>query len=371
MIVEAIKEIILNLDGILEESELGEPFFGSHNYKAHSFNKEYFKPICLVKSDRKLAFVDGGNLELLSAPNFSIHLNRIYFNIFEGRTRIRNLNIPQMIEFFSVTFAVFENNEIFFKTRIFAIEKGFFSLMPLGKDLSFSSMDRKLMDGSSRADITRVASIARRFAEWKFSRYIVENELEKGDILVMDGTLRTAFRNETSYAEQAYNAAKRKGVIYSGLSKTSKRLFTTTGLSLLGALRKFAEDSEAAPMWYYYPIADSLSPEHEAAFFIVKLHEHAQRIFRYEIYGGQAKALPSEEINELICQLSINSSDVSFPGYPYGLIDADTNARVKYDELETYRIMLISEASRLGSWSKFLRHMQSVDAHSILNTLRG
>lgn len=370
MIGEVVKKVVKNLDGMIGESELGDPFLSSHNYRTHPFNVEYFKPICPMKSDRKLAFVDGGNSELLRAPNFSIQLNRIYFNMFEGRNRIQNLKIPQAIEFFSETYAVFKNDEIFFDTLIFPVEDGFRALLPSESDLSFCSTDRRLMIGGSRADISRVASIARRFAEWTFSRHVIENELQKGDILVMDGTLRTAFVNEANYAKEAYEIAKDKGVIYSGLSKTSK-LFTTTGLSLLGAVRKLAQVSKVGPLWYYHPIADSLSPEHEAAFFIVRLHEQAQRVFRYEIYGEQAKSLTPEEINEVLCQLSINSCDASFPGYPYGLIDADANARVRHDELETYRVMLLSEVSKLGSWSKFSMHMQSEDAHSILNMLRG
>ena len=368
--IEVVKKVIKNLDEKIGESELGEPFLSSHNYKTHPFNAEYFKPIRLVSSNRELAFVDGGNQELLRAPNFSVQLNRIHFTIFEGKKRIQNSCIPQTIEFFSATNAVFKYNEIFFDTSLFPVENNFSDLVPDESDLSFSSTDRRLMVGGSRADISRVASIARRFAEWKLSRCIVEKELDAGDVLVMDGTLRTAFVNEANYAREAYKAAKEKNIIYSGLSKTSK-LFTTTGLSLLGAVKKFAQDSEAGPLWYYYPIADSLSPEHEAAFFIVKLHEQAQRVFRYEIYGEQAKSLTPDEINEVLCQLYINSCDISFPGYPYGLIDADANARVRYDELETYRIMLLSEVSKLGSWPKFLRHMQSEDAHSILNMLRG
>jgi len=370
MISEVVKKVVKDLDGMMGESELGEPFLSSHNYRTHPFNVEHFKPISFVKSDRKIAFVDGGNRELLAAPNFSVQLNRVYFNIFEGRRRIQNSSMPQAVEFFSVTFAVFKNNQIFFDTSIFPVDDKFSGLMPSESDLSFSSADRRLMVGSSRADISRVASIARRFAEWRFSRHVVENELERGDVLVMDGALRTAFVNESKYAGEAYKIAKKRGVIYSGLSKTS-RLFTTTGLSLLGAVRKLAENSEVGPLWYYYPIADSLSPEHEAAFFIVKLHEQAQRVFRYEIYGEQAKDLTPGEINEVLCQFHVNSCDASFPGYPYGLIDADANARVRYDEVETYRVMLLSEVSKLGSWSKFSRHMQSEDAHSILNMLMG
>jgi hypothetical protein len=66
-------------------------------------------------------------------------------------------------------------------------------------------------------------------------------------------------------------------------------------------------------------------------------------------------------------QLSANSSDLSFPGYPYGLIDADLNARVKYNEIEKYRTYLSSEMSRKDCWQTFLDELQSVDAHETLD----
>ena len=59
------------------------------------------------------------------------------------------------------------------------------------------------------------------------------------------------------------------------------------------------------------------------------------------------------------------------PGYPYGLIDADDNARVKGDEAEANRIMILSEISSRGLWKKFQRYFHSSDAHDILNFLKG
>ena len=185
----------------------------------------------------------------------------------------------------------------------------------------------------------------------------------------MDGTLRTAFANESKYARSAYAVAKGRGVVYTGLSKAS-RLFTTTGLSLLGAMRKLAMDNNVGPIWYYYPVAESVSPEHEAAIFIAKLNDQSQRIFRFEIHAEQAKSMSQEDLNEIFSQLSANASDLTFPGYPYGLIDADDNARVKHEELETYRVMLLSEISKIGSASKFTRHMESTDAHNVLNLMK-
>jgi hypothetical protein len=368
--IEVVRKLVEDLNGAVDEEDLGKPCLSSHNYETHPFDKSFFKPVHIVESKRKLAFIDGGNAELVGAPNFSIQLNRVYFNIFRGRKRINDTCIPQRVEFLSATVAAFRDDQIFFDTSIFPVLDIFKERLPDPADLSFDSTDRRITIGNSRADISRVASIARRFAEWEYAKHVVENELDQGDIIVMDGTLRTAFKNELDYARAAYEVAKSKGVIYSGLSKTSS-LFTTTGLSLLGAVRKMATEVGVGPIWYYYPIARSLIPEHVAEIFIIKLHEESKRTFRYEINAEQVEALDDEEINEIFSQLCVNSCDTSFPGYPYGLIDADTNARVRQEEVQMYKMMLLSEVSKLGSWPKFSRHIESEDAHDILNMLRG
>ena len=370
MMSDVVHKVVQNLDEVMTEKNLGKPYLSSHNYRAREFDKSFFKPLKMVNSKRRLAFVDGGNQELVGAPNFSIQLNRVCFNIFEGRKRVHDESIPHKIEFFSATFAVFKEEKIFYNTSIFPVANTFSDLLPDERDLSFDSTDRKLMVGTARADIERVASIARRFGEWTFARQVVQNWLREGDVLVMDGTLRTAFQNEPKYAREAYSAAKSKGVIFSGFAKAS-RLLTTSGLSLIGALQKLANDAKPGPIWYYYPIAESLSPEHEAAIFIVKLNEFSDRVYRYEIHAGQAQSLGTDNLNEVLSQLSVNSVDVSFPGYPYGLMDVDTIARVRYNEVETYRLMFLSEISKMGSWPKFLRHIQADDAHTFLNSLRG
>jgi hypothetical protein len=369
MIGEAVRSLVEHLDINMPEEELGDPFLSSHNYRAYPLDVGHFKSIEPVDSSRRLAFVDGGNQELVGAPNFSIQLNRVCFNIFSGRQRAQPQFVPERIEFLSLTFAKFRNEQIYYDTSLFPMSEEIAGFLPDPSDLSFNSTDRRMMVGTSRADIDRVASVARRFAEWEFARLVIEKELSSGDILVMDGTLRTAFTHESKYAKAAYATARARRVIYTGLSKTS-RLFTTTGLSLLGAIRKLAAESGVGPVWYYYPIADSLSPEHEAAIFTLRLSAQSERVFRFEIHAGQVKELSTNDLNELFSQLSTNASDLTFPGYPYGLIDVDDKSRVRSEELGTYRVILFSEISRIGLSSKLQRHMQSVDAHETLNLLR-
>ncbi|MBC7091608.1 MAG: DNA double-strand break repair nuclease NurA, partial [Nitrososphaeria archaeon] len=337
-------------------------------YKIFPLSKENFKPIKEVESGRKIAFVDGGNQEVLGAANFSIQINRVYFNIFDGEKRILKGSLPNRVEFFSVTYSSFRNGEIFYDTSLFALRDSFKKLLPSESDLSFSSSDRTVMIGTMRADISRVASIARRFAEWSYAFHIVNNELEKGDVIMLDGSLQTAFTNESRYSNELYKIAKSKEVIVTGLSKTC-RLLTNTGLSLLGAVSKLADETPYNS--WYFPVAEAMSPDHNAIIYVIKLSPKAERIFRFEIYREQFLELGEREVDEVFSQLAKNSQDVSFPGYPYGLIDADNFSRVGDDEVEEYKILLLSEISKQGKWSKFAKYIRTVDAHAVLNMLGG
>lgn len=369
MIGDAVKKLVKGLSEKIESSGIGEPHFADHDYRPVKFHPDNFRKVNVVGNERKVAFIDGGNSELVGAPNFSVQLNRVYFNIFNGRKRITPTNLPKKIEFLSATVARFENEEVYYDTMLFPVSDDFVRFLPNPSDLSFNSLDRALMIGMARASVSRAASMARRFAEWSFARFIVEKELERGDILVMDGTLRTSVKNESDYALAAFAAAKGKGVIFSGLSKSS-RLFTTTGVSLIGAVRWLAKQHNVEAPWYYHPVAISLNPPLKASIYIVMLHPMAKRAYRFEIQAEQAKKLSEKDLGEIFSQLSLNSSDPSLPGYPYGLIDADDNARVRKSELETYRVMILSEISSLGEWEKISRHMHAVDTHSILNMLK-
>ncbi|MGC9014338.1 MAG: DNA double-strand break repair nuclease NurA [Thermoproteota archaeon] len=369
MSVEVAKKVIENLDEKIEEGDLGIPFFGDPRYIVYPLTKDRFMPIPDKENDRKIAFVDGGNQEILGAPNFSVQINRVYYNVFKGQDRILDCSLPNKIEFFSVSHSSFRNNDIYYDTKFFPIKEEFSKLLPDERDLSFSSADRTVTVGTMRADISRVASIARRFAEWAYAYHVVKNELNEGDVIVLDGSLQTAFKNESNYSAKLYEAANQKGVIVTGLSKTS-HLFTTTGLSLLGAVRKLADTHEIHERWYY-KVAEATSSDHNAVIFVTKLNQKAEYVFRYEVYRKQFLEMNKGEIDEIFAQLAKNSQDVSFPGYPYGLIDADRFARVREHEVENFQVLLLSEISKRGKWEKFAQHIRASDAHALLNILEG
>lgn len=371
MVTQAAKKIIELLDSHIQDHDIGNPYFSGKGYIAYPFEEKNFRPVVQSTSRRRLAFIDGGNMEVLRAPNFSIQVNRVYYCIFQGTKRVVDNDLPQRIEFFSATYSTFKDGGIYYDTFILPVRTEFKKFLPKEKDLSVNSLDRTIRIGDMRADISRAASLARRFAEWEFARHVIARELQEKDVIVTDGTLQTTYSNEWKYAKRAFATAKRKDVIFTGMAKTSN-LYTTTGLSLLGVIQKFARDLDTrSPTWYYYPVAEVRTPVHEASIFAVKLSQDAERIFRFEIYRDQAEQLTKENMDEIFGELSKNSSDIAFPGYPYGLMVADANARVRREEVERYQMLLLSEISKQGKWLKFALHIRASDAHDVLNMLMG
>jgi hypothetical protein len=369
MSIQAARKLIEHLDSKITEDDLGKPYLKGDGVKMFPSDKSGFTSINVADRNCKIAYIDGGNQELIGAPDFSIQLNRLYFGIWNGNQRVMGKQVPNRIEFFSSTNSRFADDQVIYDTSVFPVTEDLRTFLPKETDLSFDSLDRTVTVGTQRADISRVASIARVFAEWQLALAIVQDELTNGDILVLDRTLQTTFKNESKYLYQLVREAKKRGVIVSGLSKTCA-LFTDKGLSLMGALSKLAEDSDMQGEWYF-PVAEFNTLDHNAIFIVVKLNPESNSIFRYEIQREQYNNLSIREIQGIMYQLAKNSSDVTFPGYPYGLIDADRFARVSFQEVEYYKTLVLSQLLSKGSWEKISRHVRGKDAHDVLNTLIG
>ena len=197
---------------------------------------------------------------------------------------------------------------------------------------------------------------------------MVRKELEPGDIAVRDGTLQTAVTNESVPASSAFQAAVDRRVTLSALAKTSA-LFTSSGISLLAAVGKLARDAGAAGRWYYHPLVVNEHPEHRAEIYACRLHPASRHVFRFEILREQARALGEGPIARVFGALAANSSDLSFPGYPYGLIDADNQSRVRRNEKESLRALLASALAGNGSWERLRGHLGASDAHDVLDRI--
>jgi len=346
---------------------MGQPLFGDPRYSSFALSVDNFYPLPKLRKERRIAFVDGGSAEIIGAPNFAVSLTRLYFCSFKGDKRIEAANVPQKIDFYTVCYAVPRSNQIAYKTELVPVKEEWRKYLPDTEDLELDSFDRTIMYGLQRAPISRVLEVARVFAEWRFSSFIVQ-ELEEGDILVRDGTLQTTVTNESKYSDEAYQAALQRKVYFTALSKTST-LFTETGQPLFSAINALSENSRMKDdAWYYYPIAIITQPDHKAEMLAVKLHKQSEYVFRFEVLKDQVNKNNFGEVELIISALAENSKDVGFPGYPYGLIDADKFARVSMTEQALNEFQFRAAASQ-KVWEKISKFVKSSDAHEILNKL--
>src|SRR3989338_7534509 len=124
----------------LSSLEDGDPVFpGCKVYKLDDRNFHHIE-----NKDSKIAFVDGGNAEILQAANFSLSFIRVYANVFENGKKIS----AKRKEFYVLTSTAIDNDIIIYKTQIFSD----WIKMP-----DFHSNDPTIKDGLFSPDASKIA----------------------------------------------------------------------------------------------------------------------------------------------------------------------------------------------------------------------
>ena len=328
-------------DGILDAKY---PKFSGQGYRAYKIDAKNFHQINRFSSDKRIAFIDGGNAELLGGANFSLSIIRVCYLVYQNNRKIA----AKKFEFLALIQAHNENNEIWYKVSFFKTRNS----IDL-EETSFSSFDPTLMFGINRAEINSVTNAIRRFAELKLAKIIADNKIS--DVIVLDGNLQSTLTNENKYLDELYESCGKNSVVLAALSKTNS-LFADNGSLLSVVLERISK----LQSWFYYPIANIENSSHRAEIFFVKLHEKSNHVFRFEIFNVQ-----KPEAEEIINALASNCMDPIFIGYPYGLIEADRLARVSNQEKEALKTMfLVRLRSRDAE-----KCLSSANAHEILDKI--
>ena len=319
----------------------------SDKYKPFLINKKKFNIIESFKSKRAMVFLDGGNATIFQTPSMALHIIRLANATFRNNERAGNYKE----EFYALTRVFEEKEKFYYRTKIFSEKEG----RVCEEDLVFDIFDKNL-SATGRLDISRVGAIARRLAEIRFASGIAET-LEDGDVIVMDGTLESALPPEQKYLDELYRKCFEKNILVSALAKTTN-LLTDKGGTFAMALDDLAPEES----WYYHPVAECSAESHKADIYFVKLHRYSDYIFRFEIYREQKEM----DVSPVLGMLAANSNDISFPGYPYGLVLADRLARVSNRDCERIRAVFLAKAGQ--EWASIKRHIAS-DAHKVLDSI--
>ncbi|MFX0057387.1 MAG: hypothetical protein ACFE8J_03715 [Candidatus Heimdallarchaeota archaeon] len=319
---------------------------------------------------RKLGFVDGGTSSILSGADFNISLNRVAGVKFEKNKVSDLINTPEVIEFYTATILQpINDGKMAYNIHLFPRESKFKDFLP-NKEIIIPLDDVRIMVGFRfMPNIEIFGGVAMRFAEWTYAMKFIENELTSGDIFVRDGSLQTGYKNEILLVKNLYSVAVKNNVYITGLSK-SCRLITKNGDSLISLIDMIGNQKYSEEEWYYHPIHQITRADNLADVYFVKLHKYARSPFRFDIYLEQSKGLSQQEKEVIISNIAINSNDLSFPGYPYGLIKVDQLCKVGEREIEPQKIHLLSEFDSDIYQRFILPRIRSIDAHDLLNSIR-
>lgn len=281
------------------------------------FSQDNFQEIKSSAEKKTIAFIDGGQAEIINTGNFCLSFIRVFAVVLKGTQRTAQFSN----EFYLFTKSVFQNNDLLYVSKIYPLTTKIID----EKDLTLSSLDSSIRVGQERAPIAKIANMARRFAELALARRI------SADYLLLDGTSELTFKGEDKYLVLGNNVA--------ALAKTSS-LFTSNGSNPVVLLNQFGGEG----CWTYLV-------NEETSF--VKLHPQAQHVFRFE---GSRDILP---------YLIANCTDAVFLGYPYGLILADRMARVSNTEKKAFitRFLLKKENEKIK------KYLSATNAHDILDNL--
>lgn len=300
----------------------------------------------------RTAFVDGGNAQVDKSAAFVASLNRVCFTMYEGERRTEPKG-GSVAEFFSLTEFSKAVDNTRAETRLFP-QAGERHWLPDEGDLSLE------VAGVDEHD--RAASLPRKFAEQKAAASVAVNELDRGDVLVVDGLLQASIGNETKYSRELYDTAEDNGVILCGLAKTS-RTMTGAGRLLIPPIHRVGLEKLGHTTWFV-PVGTQKSWNDRGYSLVARLHEESDYVFRIEMLRNQYSKSVAERV---VASLAANSRDASIPGYPYGAIEADNVARVRGGHAQAARESIQASLMASPEWPAYERNVQAVSMHERLN----
>ena len=297
-----INEIAQHIKSSLIVNEDDSIVLNGTNYKV---GRDNFSTID-VSNGMSIAYIDGGQANVLTAANFCLSFLRIVGVVFKD-----NLKVKEYRKEFYLLVTVKENQ---FQTKLFGDK--------IIEEFSIDSKDTSIRVGNDTASITSVVGIARRCAELSLAREI------ESDYKVLDGTL------EVKYAEE-------KKYFSAGLSSLAKSstLCTSSGNSPVVLLNKLGPNA----IWKYFL-------NQKTSF--VKLNDNAKHVFRFE----GVDCLP---------YLVENCKDALFLGYPYGLLLADKLARISNEEKNSLKMKFLLDTKN----KEIAEYLFTQNAHNILDNL--
>jgi hypothetical protein len=272
-----------------------------------------------------VAAVDGSNAMLLDAGCISVALLRAAVCGFSaGSRRFRSVTPLRLV-----------------------------SLGQEARDGSFASLYRECFGGDPEATVRddepeRTAAVMRDTLEyWVALR--AADRLIRGDLLVLDGTLRVSHASHEPVLLRLIQTCAKKGI---RLCAVTKRTAITWGggLPLVPAALALAKTHSISPPWVLRVGEEGLdiTPYRQwrhGTTCVAALHPGSPLAFKIEVPG------PTDDpaLSETVSLLAGWADDGRVTGYPFPLLDAHRTARIPADALMRAKYDLLSGIGQSGS----------------------
>jgi hypothetical protein len=299
-------------------------------------NELSFTRIRHTESDGRVGAVDGGSATVAKGRSFLIVVYRAASVIFQNGKRIKQRTLPLKLEIISQA----------------AIPERYSSAY---KDLTGEVP-------SEAPGIEKMLDRLRLFSEWMLAQELLD-ELNRGDMLLIDGSLKASIAPPHNFFLRITQKAKEKGVHLVGVSKTST-LYWGDRSPLIPAVVKVGERFCPDCKWFCRISAEELrtkSPSYFGTIYVARLKASSDFSFRIDV-----NRFDPADPQVVFSFLSNLSGDPAFLGYPYPLAAAHNLARITAGEVQDIKYRLQSKALEKGistaDWDLLF-----TDFHEVLN----
>lgn len=295
-----------------------------------------FERIPDISFDGKVAAVDGGSATVLKTRSFLIGIYRAGYVIFRKGKRAEEKFLPLRMEIISLQ----------------------------NKSEKYLSAYSELVGQvpNEVPEIDKILDRLRLFAEWGLVKELLQN-LEKGDMILVDGSLRASIVPPYELLLEVTQEALNKDIGLLGVTKTST-LYRGKKSPLIPMVVKTSEKFCPESKWFCRLSDVDLAlknPNWFGTIYVSKLKASSDYAFRVDV-----NRLDQTEPEKIFSWLSNLSSDPAFLGYPYPLAAAHNRARISGSEIEDIKYRLQTKALEKGissaDWDLLFR-----DFHEVLN----
>ena len=339
MNLNLIDQVIKPLDKFIDKETETLPFSQDSSFTPIKLDTKNFHELSLFTNNKTLTAIDGGNTEILSAPNLSLSFIRLAAVTYNEKKRT---NIIKK-EFFCLTKAESNKSKLNYSTEIFGDNL-------FESNLTFDTIINTLDGEKYNLEISSIPNIVRRYAELRLAK----ETIKENSYLVLDGSIQAKNEEELHLIKDILKTAKEKNSTIGFLSKTC-RLLTKNTSSLNSSLNELGPKST----WFYHPVFKINNPNFLGDIYFVKLNLKSKYVFKLELNN-------INNTEDYVTSLVANSADPVFYGYPYCLIEADKIARVTNNEKEYLKTVFLS---KIKNKEKLKYLLSNLDAHDILDNI--